>query len=327
MEINITNTNYSGEVLETILTKAATGNELVERGLIRMEPGVHTKFSIPRLSVGQTLQKRKETPEGSDATGATYSERAIEPKDFMAFVTFNPRSFEAIWRPFQPKGNLVFSQLPPEAQNKLLEEINKTVDYEVGYHLINGEYAASGDDHLFNGFVYRIANDADKIEVSSSETSIVGRLKDVRKAIPKPMRNNPRLRILMSVGDADKYDEELSAQDFKGTNWTDTNPQRFKGIQIEALAEWPDDFIVATLCGEDLGTNLWAACNLVDDPDVIMIDRLTNPSEIYFLKILMKMDTQVAFGEELVVLDNRETASAGESQGEGSGEGSGEGNG
>ena len=70
-------------------------------------------------------------------------------------------------------------------------------------------------------------------------------------------------------------------------------------------AEWPDDFIVATLCGEDLGTNLWAACNLVDDPDVIMIDRLTNTSEIYFLKILMKMDTQVAFGEELVVLDNR----------------------
>lgn len=306
MAIQIQNTNYSGEVLETILTKAATGNELVERGLIRMEPGVHTKFSIPRLSVGQTLQKRKETPEGSDAKGnATYSERVIEPKDFMAFVTFNPRSFEQVWRPFQPKGNLVFSQLPPEAQNKLLAEINKTVDYEVGYHLINGEYAATGDDKLFNGFVYRIANDADKISVTSSETTIVGKLKDVRKAIPVTMRNNPRLRILMSVGDSDKYDEELSAQDFKGTNWTDTNPQRFKGIHIESLAEWPDDFIVATLCGEDLGTNLWAACNLVDDPDVIMIDRLTNTSEIYFLKILMKMDTQVAFGEELVVLDKR----------------------
>ena len=313
MALTISNTNYSGEVLETILTKAATGNELVERGLIRMEPGVHTKFSIPRLSVGQTLQKRKETPEGSDATGATYSERSIEPKDFMAFVTFNPRSFEAIWRPFQPKGNLVFSQLPPEAQNKLLEEINKTVDYEVGYHLINGEYAAEGDDHLFNGFATVIAADSDKIEVELEEgvETMVGKLQAIRKAIPKTMRNNPRLRILMSVGDADQYDEELSAQDFKGTNWTDTNPQRFKGIPIEALAEWPDDFIVATLCGEDLGTNLWAACNLVDDPDVIMIDRLTNTSEIYFLKILMKMGTQVAFGDELVVLDLRENEEAG----------------
>lgn len=306
MAIQIQNTNYSGEVLETILTKAATGNELVERGLIRMEPGVLTKFSIPRMKVGKTLQKRKETPSATDAKGnATYSERVIEPKDFMAFATFNPRSFEQVWRPFQPKGNLVFSQLPPEAQNKLLEEINKNVDYEVGHHLINGEYAETGDDKLFNGFVYRITNDTDKVSVTSTATTIVGMLQDVRKKIPVWMRNNPRLRFLMSVGDADKYDEELSAQDFKGSNWTDTNPQRFKGIPIEALAEWPDNLIVATLCGEDLGTNLWAACNLVDDPDVILIDRLTNTSEIYFLKILMKMDTQVAFGEELVVLDKR----------------------
>lgn len=324
MALRINNTNYSGEVLETILTKAATGNELVERGLIRMEPGVHTKFSIPRLSVGRTLQKRKETPAGSDATGATYSERSIEPKDFMAFVTFNPRSFESIWRPFQPKGNLVFSQLPPEAQNKLLEEINKTVDYEVGYHLINGEYAAEGDDKLFDGFVTVIDADTDKIEVELDEgvETMVGYLQAIRKAIPKPMRNNPRLRILMSVGDSDKYDEELSGQDFKGTNWTDTNPQRFKGIPIEALSEWPDGYIVATLCGEDLGTNLWAACNLVDDPDVIMIDRLTNTSEIYFLKILMKMGTQVAFGDELVVLDVRETEAAAGGNGGGGGGGS-----
>ena len=35
MAINITNTNYKGEVLERLLTKATTGNQLVQRGLIR----------------------------------------------------------------------------------------------------------------------------------------------------------------------------------------------------------------------------------------------------------------------------------------------------
>lgn len=311
MALVVSNSNYSGEVLETILTKAATGNELVERGLIHMEPGISDKFSIPRMKMGKTLQKRKETPTASDAKGdATYSERKIEPKDFMAFATFNPRTFEKVWRPFQPKGNLVFAQLPPEAQNKLLEEINKQVDYELGSHLINGEYSASDsdDDKLFDGFVKRITSDADKVTVTSTETTMVGKLQDVRKKIPVWMRNNPRLRILMSINDSDAYDAELSSQEFKGTNWTDTNASRFKGIQIEALAEWPDDLIVATLCGEDLGTNLWAGCNLVDDSDTIMIDRLTNSSEVYFIKILMKMDTQVAFGEELVVLDKRKTS-------------------
>ncbi len=311
MALQISNTNYSGEVLNAILTKAATGNEMVERGMIRMEPGISTKFSIPRMKMGKTLQKRKETPTATDAKGdAEYSERVLEPKDFMAFATFNPRTFEAIWRPFQPTGNLVFAQLPSEVQNKLLEELNKTVDYELGWHLINGDYQETGDDHLFNGFVYRIEHDDDKVEVKSTQTTMVGKLQDIRKKIPVWMRNNPRLRIIMSVGDSDKYDEELTSQEFKGSDWTDTNVSRFKGIQIEALAEWPDDFIVATLCGMDLGTNLWAGCNLVDDPDVILIDRLTNTSEVYFIKILMKMDTNTAFGEELVVLDARSKAPA-----------------
>lgn len=309
MAIVISNTNYSGDVLEHILTKAATGNELVERGLIRMEPGVSDKFSIPRLKIGKTLQKRKDAPTATDSKGEpTYSEAVIDVRDFMAFTTFNPRSFEKVWRPFQPQGNLVFSKLPADVQNTLLMEIMKAVTFETGSHLINGEYADSGsdlDNKLFDGFVKKITTNSDKVVVISTETTMIGKLKDVRKAIPAFMRNNPRLRILMSLNDSDKYDEELTAQENKGSDWTDTNVSRFKGIQIEALAEWPDDLIVATLCGNDLGTNMWAACNLVDDPDAILIDRLTNTSESYFVKILMKMGTNVAFGEECVVLDKR----------------------
>ena len=37
MAINLINSNYDGEVLEKILTKAATGNELVQKGLIQTE--------------------------------------------------------------------------------------------------------------------------------------------------------------------------------------------------------------------------------------------------------------------------------------------------
>lgn len=285
MAIVISNTNYSGDVLEHILTKAATGNELVERGLIRMEPGVSDKFSIPRLKIGKTLQKRKDAPTATDSKGEpTYSEAVIDVRDFMAFTTFNPRSFEKVWRPFQPQGNLVFSKLPADVQNTLLMEIMKAVTFETGSHLINGEYADSGSDldyKLFDGFVKKITTNSDKVVVISTETTMIGKLKDVRKAIPAFMRNNPRLRILMSLNDSDKYDEELTAQENKGSDWTDTNVSRFKGIQIEALAEWPDDLIVATLCGNDLGTNMWAACNLVDDPDAILIDRLTNTSESY----------------------------------------------
>ena len=43
MAIVVRNTNYNGEVLEKILTLATTGNDLVEKGLIMVIPGVEKK--------------------------------------------------------------------------------------------------------------------------------------------------------------------------------------------------------------------------------------------------------------------------------------------
>jgi hypothetical protein len=304
--INILNTNYSGEVLEQLLTLAATGNELVEKGLIHIEPGVSDKFSIPRLKTDKMLQKRKEQPEGSDSKGDfNYSEVELKPVAFMAFTTFNPRSFEKIWRKWQPKGNLVFAELPPEAQNALLAELAKQVTFELGKHFIVGE-EGDDDDHLFNGILTRILDNEDIITVESDATTMLGKLAAVKDRIPVTMRSNPGLRLLMSVEDFDKYDEELTAQPHKGVNYTDVNQSRYKGIAIEYMANWPSGVIVATITGMGTTTNLWAAVNLQDDMDVIQIDKLTNAGERYFFKMLMKADTNVAFGEECVVLDTRE---------------------
>ena len=308
MALVINNTNYSGEVLERLLTIAATGNELVEKGLIHVEPNVSDKFSIPRLKIGRMLRKRVEQPVEEDSKGDfNYSERILQPVDFMAFTTFNPRSFEKVWRPWQPKGNLLFSELPAEAQNALLAELAKIVNFELGWHFINGEYVDGADDtKLFNGIITRMAEDDEKITVVSEATTMIGRLGDLKAKIPVWMRQNPNLNILMSIGDFDKYDDELTAQPNKGANYTDMNPERFKGVRLIPLANWPDDLIVATICGMDYNTNLWAAVNLQDDMDVIQIDKLTNAGERYFFKMLMKADTNTAFGEEVIWLDARE---------------------
>ena len=308
--IQINGTNYSGEVLEMLLTRAATGNELVEKGLIHVVPEVAKKFSIPRLRTGKMLQKRKEMPTDSDSKGNfDYDERELVPVDFMAFTTFNPRTFEQIWRPWQPKGNLVFAELPAEGQNALLRELAKSVKFELGFHFVNGVYGED-DDHLFNGIVTRMLADRDVVRVSSKETTMIKKLKAVKDAIPVTLRSNPGLRILMSIADFDAYDEELTQQPNKGANYTDMNVERYKGIHIIPLANWPDGLIVATVCGMDYDTNLWAGVNLVDDMDVIQIDKLTNAGEKYFFKMLMKADTNIAWGEDVILLDGRVAAKA-----------------
>lgn len=60
----------------------------------------------------------------------------------------------------------------------------------------------------------------------------------------------------------------------------------------------------------DYDTNLWAGVNLVDDMDVIQIDKLTNAGEKYFFKMLMKADTNIAWGEDVILLDGRVAAKA-----------------
>ncbi len=196
MAIVVRNTNYNGEVLEKILVLATTGNDLVEKGLIMVIPGVEKKISLPRIKTGKMLQKRKENPTLEDSKGNfNYSEKSLDPEDFMAFTTFNPRAFEHVWRKWQPKGNLVFAELPPEAQNTLLDELSKSVKFELGWHYLNGEFG-SDDDHLFNGILTQAAKDPDVIVVPApSDTSMIGKLKAVRKAIPKALRENPNLRL------------------------------------------------------------------------------------------------------------------------------------
>jgi len=310
MAINIQNSNYDGEVLEQILTVATTGNDLVEKGLIHVEPNVSLKFSIPRLKTGTMLQKRKEQPDVADSKGDhNYSEHELKPVDFMAFTTFNPRSFEKVWRQWQPKGNLVFAELPPEAQNALLAAMAKQVTFELGFHFIQGQYGTT-DAQLFNGILYRIIHDTDVIRVTSVATTMVGKLTDLKAKIPKAIRENPNLRILMSYDEFDIYDTELTQQPNKGADYTSINKQQFKGIAIEKLANWPSNYLVAIITGMDYGTNLWAAVNLQDDMDVIQIEKVTNTGELYFFKMLMKADTNIAFGEEVVLLDTNSVSAA-----------------
>ena len=299
-------TNYSGEVLENVLTLATTGNELVSKGLIMVIPGVNSSISIPRVKSGKMLQKRKEDPQKSDSKGDfTYSEKKLVPKDMMAFTLFNPRDFEHIWREYQPTGDLVFRQLPTNVQNILLQELLKQVGNELGYQYINGEYG-DADSQLLDGILTQVAKDADIVKVKSTGTTMLQRLKELRTHIPVTMRNNSNLRILMSVEDFDTYDDELTQLANKGAAPTDINQERYKGITIEVLTQWPAGLIVATLCDSGMNGNLFAAVNLQDDENVILIDKWANASEMYFFKMLMKADTQIGFGEEFIALDWRE---------------------
>lgn len=313
MAVTITSA-YAGEVLEQLLVRATTGNQIVAGGHIHVQPNVTKKFSIPRLKAGSMLQKRKEQPVEANSKGDfTIDEKYLEPKDVMAFTTFNPRVFESIWRPFQPTGNLVFAELPSEVQNQLLAEMAKVIDFELGNEFINGEYGTNEGEY-FDGILTRIVADSDVIDIASpaalTQSNIIDKLKLVRKEIPKTLKSNPNLKLFMSVEDAEYYEYELTDKPNKGADYTNMNPERFKGIQIVPLADWPKDVIVAAVTNTGIDSNFWAGVSLADDAEAIQIDKLTAAGEKYFFKMLMKADTNIVFGEDIVLYDGRAAAVA-----------------
>ena len=102
MALNVKNTNYSGEVLETLLTLAATGNEIVEKGLLCVIPNINKAVSIPRIKTGKMLQKRNKNPQLANSKGDfDYSEKQLEPHDMMARwcpANFRPKCRTSCWR-------------------------------------------------------------------------------------------------------------------------------------------------------------------------------------------------------------------------------------
>lgn len=311
MAVTITS-SYAGEVLEKLLVRATTGNELVDGGHIRVQPNVGKRFVIPRLKAGKMLQKRKEQPVEADSKGDfTIDEKVLEPQDVMAFTTFNPRVFEHIWRPFQPTGNLVFRELPTDVQNQLLGEMAKVVDFELGSEYINGEKGAA-EGQYFDGILTRIAASASVVKVENPvaivESNILEKMKAVRTLIPKPLKGakvKKNVKYFMSVEDAEAYDYVLTEKPYKGVDYSSMSPERFKGFQIVPLADWPKDVIVAAYATADIDSNFWAGVDYADDTDVIQIDKLTNAGEKYFFKMLFKADTNIVFDEDIVLYDGR----------------------
>ena len=300
------NTRYAGEVYEKILAKAATGNELFQRGLIHVFTNVQDKLAIPRMQLSKILQKRKEMPTSSDAKGnITVDERVLEPHDAMVYLEFNPRAFEHFWRKWQPTGELVFEELPANVQSQLLGMIVSQLGEELGVEFITGEYGEN-EGQYFNGILTRVAAASGAVRVVCTSMSQKARLRAVWKATDPKIRERAEFTFLMSQSDWDEYDDELTDLHHKGADPTEQNIKRFKGHRMEPLIGMPDGVILATLCSLDPNkTNIFAAVNLVNDFNAIQIGKVTPMGEKYFCKMLLKADTQVAWDELCTLLDNR----------------------
>lgn len=337
--LNFSQNSYNGEVLEDLLTYTAQGNDTFKEGLIHIKSGIQHKYTLPAVKLGNVIQDNVPTPasihgaKGENGENEyVFTERYLEPADFMIYLEFNPRDYEKYWNFAQPDGNLVFRELDPRIQatmlRLLMDKKNEYIGNAIWTSARGGEASAkitapegcikigSNKEKYFDGVIKRIldnvnATDAQTIAGGQCIVSGTTELTDgaaVEKAMyamwkkcPKQIRKKASLAFVMGFDSWDAYDQYLSDKQVKYMENTGVNRYRFKGKQIIPIVGVPEHTIVLGEFSTGMDSNLWMGVDYANDTEVLKIDRLQANSELFFFQMRMKMDVNIVRPAEIVV--------------------------
>lgn len=334
---NAGQSNYTGEVLEDLLTYTAQENETYKEGLIHIKSGIQKKYALPSVQLGEIIQDHVATPDSSKSKGQyVFAERYLEPNDFMIYFEFNPRDFEQYYKPFQPNGNLVFRELDPKVQatmiRLLMESKAEYINHAIwcaakaatkaqltagnSKTLEIGADDAAGPMKYFDGALARLlmnnAAGSDTEDAKCGKCTIAGtgafangaaveaELFAMWKALPPKVRKKQGLVILMDYNTWDMYNSFLSDKTFKYSDNRQENQHLFQGKRIIPMVALPDDTIVMGVFTTGYDSNLWMGVDYANDENVLQVEKLQANSELYFFKMLLKMDINIVRPKEVI---------------------------
>lgn len=343
--VNFAQNIYSGEVLEDLLTYTAQENDTFKEGLIHIKSGIQFKYTIPSARLGKIIQDNKPTPTSSEGAGAgttgglnqyTFTERYLEPHDFMVYLEFNPRDYEKYYKFAQPDGNLVFRELDPKIQatmlRLLIEKKSEYIGEAIWCSAKGGKTAAKvtnpessteiggendgGPMKYFDGAIKRILDNtystASEEEKAGGQVVMAGttELKSGQeveaafnamwKKCPKQIRKKAGLVFVTGWEVWDLYDQYLSDKQVKYSDNTKINDYRFKGKRIVPIVGIPEHTIVLGEFTTGMESNLWMGVDYANDSEVVKVERLQANSELYFFQMRMKMDVNIVRPAEIV---------------------------
>jgi hypothetical protein len=256
----------------------------------------------------------------------------------MIYIEFNPRDYEEYYREFQPHNNLLFRELDPTVQAAMLQQVLKKKEAYLDHAIWCSAKAATkakiaatnaqelilaigADDEAgpmkyFDGAIARLlmnyAADADSEDAKGGKYIPVGagtfsngeevetQLYKMWRACPAKIRKNPNLEFLMDYSTWDKYDQYLSNKSFKYTDNRDENQRRFRGKRVLPLVSLPENTIILGQFSSDVDSNLWMGVDYASDQNVLQVEKLQANSELWFMKMILKMDVNIVKPGEIV---------------------------
>jgi hypothetical protein len=305
----INDTTYAGEAAAGFILKAVTGNDTVQGGHIYIQDGIKKKYTIPRFSADYEdfIQDRAATPVSKG--DMVVDGAVLEPQDYMIYTEFNPRDYEAHWFATMMEPKLIDARLPVSIESVVAQEVLKRHDRFLNKLIWNGDTTLTTIYKYINGLKKKAlaANTgSDQTNIVSSPTTlstsnIFAELARGTAMIPVALRRDPNMKIFMNQNTAEIYYTTQKNQTNKGVDITQRGIATFDGYRIVEITDLPDNFFMIAKGTASRDSNLWLGLNSTDDETTLKISPLAANSELWFLKLNMKVDVQFGWYSETVV--------------------------
>lgn len=320
--LSISDTSWSGPAASYMITRAVVGADTIEKGAIYVEDGIRKQKTIPRIEVSGFMQKRAATPVSQGTVSV--DGRVLAPADLMMYYEFNPRDYESHFYAEQLQPKLLGRELPPTAENFMVMQTMKRLNEffenaiwksRVAYDpdgtaldpTTKGAAATDASYFYFDGLVKKALDATGTIQVGSPVTITAANVRTQFQAalnlVPDALLfryGAGGLKFMVSYKTQKLYEQALREDSFKNQDTTQKGINMYSGYDVVPLAGMPDNTFFLCIAKPDTDSNLWLGINSTED-NQIQLQRLQNNSELFFVKGLFKMDTQIGFADQLVV--------------------------
>ena len=325
--LDIQDTSWSGPAASYMITRAVVGADTIEKGCIYVEDGIRKTKTIPRIEVSNFIQKRAATPTSKGSV--TVDGRKLTPLDIMLYYEFNPRDYEQHFYAEQLQPKLLGRELPVTAENFMMMQTMKRLNefFENAIHRSRIEYDPDGDNVdpttkgevagasnyiYFDGLIKKLLDAASDptyptltvgTPVALTASNIRDKMTAAINLLPQAFigkYGKGGVKFVMSYVDFLKYGEALRTDTYKNIRSDERAYNQYRGYDIETVAGLPENTFYLAIQKPDVDSNTWLGINSTED-NQLQLQRLQNNSELFFVKGLFKMDTQIGFPDQFVL--------------------------
>lgn len=322
--LQVLDATYAGETdLNLYVTQRTLQMDTVKEGCLMIKDDIKKQYTIPFLDITNIIQDRAAQPISQGNWIITGKQ--IVPRDYMIYTEFNPRDLEVNWQAIKLNKELIDRQLP-ETTNSwvIMYTLQRNIEFNeqaiwrsrIAFHPLHGnvnpttkgQLATDSIFNKFDGLIVKILNDATTIQVAGAQVltvnNIISQLYNSYNSVPQALLHKygiDGLRGHISYNTMKIYEEAQSELTFKSTDTTEKGIRRSKGYDLAVLAGMPDNTIIWTVSEPTPEGHFWLGLNSATDETNVKMMPVNNAGENWFLKILMKADTQIGWGTEIVI--------------------------